>query len=97
MEDELYTVTLCFFVDVVYYFSRLLRGERVRSLKKRCGRERGGEKIPWVLGKNVFTPLNNFPVHGVVFVQEFFKALIMIFFWPFSIQETKSQKLVARA
>jgi len=38
------------------------------------------KKITWVLGKNVFTPLNNFPVPGVVFAQEFFKALIMIFF-----------------
>lgn len=68
-----------FFVDIVFCFSRLLRGESVSSLKKKCGRERR-KKITWVLGKNVFTPLNNFPVPGVVFAQEFFKALIMIFF-----------------
>lgn len=33
-----------FFVDIVFCFSRLLRGESVSSLKKKCGREREEKK-----------------------------------------------------
>lgn len=38
-----------FFVDIVFCFSRLLRGESVSSLKKKCGRERGEKKLPGYL------------------------------------------------